>query len=38
MSNITCVGKEKEELERITKAAIQSPSLVPEIELSVLHV
>lgn len=29
VSHLTCVGKEKEELEKITKATMQSPSHVP---------
>jgi hypothetical protein len=31
------VGKEKEEVEKITKATLQSPYYVPGIELSALH-
>lgn len=34
---LTCVGKETEELKKITKATLKSPSLVPGIELRTLH-
>ena len=37
MSHLTHSGKEKEELEKITKAAMQNASYVPGIELSALY-
>lgn len=37
MSHLTCVGKETEELKKITKATLKSPSPVPGIELRTLY-